>query len=692
MRHPAWYRFLTSPGNRLVGVFLVFILLPGIVLGAFALRTLRQERRLAHQQIQDQLDRITVQVGRGLELQFKEWQQALQSTATAEMADPSSWPKMIRQAVETPGSGVIFWRDENLLRTFPSSQLLYAVTAVSSKPQRSLPSSFTQAESVELGQKDYPRAIRLYQTFVDSADVHLQPLVLHRLARTYRKAGRLDEAVQAYQKLERLPSTTIGEMPSDLIAKSELCDLAAESGDTRALAREVLALYRDLVEGRWHLEKPRYMYYSDRCRTWIGASKVGTGEISQVEALEERKRALTRAVEEFLAQPKRFLAGDTALHFAFWQDDPFRAVVVSGEYFGSHLWPRVSSAAEDQAVHAVLETFGGKPVFGSLPGKMPSLSLTRTIQVDGQPWRLVVWPADPASFYSDLRQRQDLYMGTLLFVVALLVFGSYITARTVKREIEVARLRADFVSTVSHEFRSPLTGIRQLGEMLLRGRVAGEERQRHYYRMIVHESERLGRLVENLLDFSRMEEGRKEYRFAPLDTTAWLRDLVADFQSEIGGKGVSVETRIPEDLPVISADREALGCAVHNLLDNAVKYSARSKTVWFDADAGNGNMTISVRDRGVGIPEGNLKHIFEKFYRVDGEISQQVKGAGLGLSLVQHTVTAHGGTVECESRVGEGSTFSIRLPVGPPAGGGEQSHGADPGCRRRTHDRNGPAG
>jgi len=261
-------------------------------------------------------------------------------------------------------------------------------------------------------------------------------------------------------------------------------------------------------------------------------------------------------------------------------------------------------------------------------------------------------------------------MAMLIFVVALLVFGSYITARTVRRELEVAKMRADFVSTVSHEFRSPLTGIRQVAEMLFRGRVAGAERQHYYHKMILQESERLGRLVENLLDFSRMEEGHKEYRFAPLDTSVWLRKLIESFQSEINESEISVVADIPEDLPAISADGEALECAVHNLLDNAVKYSPGSQTIWLEAAAGNGEVTISVRDHGVGIAEPDCNHIFDKFYRVDGEISLQVKGAGLGLSLVRHIVAAHGGSVDCESRVGEGSRFSISIPATPKLQGG----------------------
>jgi signal transduction histidine kinase len=188
--------------------------------------------------------------------------------------------------------------------------------------------------------------------------------------------------------------------------------------------------------------------------------------------------------------------------------------------------------------------------------------------------------------------------------------------------------------------------------------------------MIVQESNRLTRLVENILDFSRMEEGRKEYRFEPLDTSRWLRSLVSDFEAGIVTEGMKVETEIPEGLPSISADSEALGSAVHNLLDNAVKYSPGARTVWLDAESVGGEVRIVVRDRGVGISELDRKHIFDRFYRTDGEISRRIKGAGLGLSLVRHIVRAHGGRVEFESQEGEGSTFSIRIPAQTVMGGG----------------------
>jgi signal transduction histidine kinase len=271
-------------------------------------------------------------------------------------------------------------------------------------------------------------------------------------------------------------------------------------------------------------------------------------------------------------------------------------------------------------------------------------------------------PRHPESLYAELARRQNLYLTMLLLVMALLGFGGYLTVRTVRKEMEIAQLKSEFVSTVSHEFRSPVTGIRQLAEILMRGQPS-EERRRQYYEMIGHESDRLARLVENVLDFARMEEGRKEYRFEPLETDEWLRAVVEEFQTESAQQGVALTVTIPERLPMMLADREALSCAVHNLLDNAVKYSPECKTVWLEAQATGAWLTIRVRDRGLGIAEEDRKHIFEKFYRGSGEAARHVKGAGLGLSLVKHIITAHGGSVDCQSRPGEGSTFSIRMPA-----------------------------
>jgi signal transduction histidine kinase len=248
-------------------------------------------------------------------------------------------------------------------------------------------------------------------------------------------------------------------------------------------------------------------------------------------------------------------------------------------------------------------------------------------------------------------------------MLAVLFAGGLVIVRTVRREMQIAQLKSDFVSTVSHEFRSPLTGIRQLGEMLVRGRVPNDDRRREYYESILRESERLDRLVEGVLDFARMEDGRKQYRFETIETTAWLRQLAAEARTDAERQGYVLHECIDDLLPGVSGDREALASAVRNLIDNAIKYSPGQRDVWLEAHALGPHVRIQVRDCGVGIPVSQQDQIFERFYRADGDLSKRVKGVGLGLTLVRHIVESHGGTIHVDSREGEGSTFSIDLAV-----------------------------
>jgi len=670
-RRPAWPRFLHGPSQRLIAVFVVFILLPGTFLGVFALRALRQEAQLGRQRTRERLERIAAEIGADLDSEFRRWDETPRLAAREETLDAGNYPDIIRQALEQPGCGVLLLEPHQGLQVFPPDALLYkleSAPAPQAIPSR-LPSSLAQAESLEIERKDYERAVRAYRRLLDSADAGLRPLLLQRLARTLRKAGRLEEAATIYRDLQRLDTVWIGGLPSDLIARSELSSLAAERGDTAELNAYALALYRDLVSGRWLLDKPRYLYYSDRCRSWCQESQLTDVEFNNLRITEDRKLALSRAAENFLVQPARVLSGEGGVHLAFWQTDPFAAVVLSAGFLGSDWWPRIFSARGED-IEAALFFPDGKTLFGSPPAETPPFAVIRDLRAGDVPWRLQVWPRRPAAINAEIRQRQTLSLTMLVFVGVLLLFGAYITIRIMRREMEIARLRADFVSTVSHEFRSPLSGIRHLGEMLFDGRVTALEKQRDYFRMIVQESDRLARLVENILDFSRMEEGRKKYRFEQMSPTPWLRNLAADFGSEIAPNGVALEANIPEGLPPISADGQALGSAVRNLLDNAVKYSPGERTVWLDAEAEDDAIRIAVRDRGVGISEQDRKYIFDRFYRADGDISKRVKGVGLGLSLVRHIVTAHGGTVECRSRVGEGSTFTIQLPFPPTRKGG----------------------
>jgi len=252
------------------------------------------------------------------------------------------------------------------------------------------------------------------------------------------------------------------------------------------------------------------------------------------------------------------------------------------------------------------------------------------------------------------------------FIDVMLLAGLFLVYANVRRELRLSRLKSDFVANVSHELKTPLALIRLYAETLELGRVPSEDKARRYYRVINKESQRLTQLINNILDFSRIEAGRKEYRFRPADVGAVVREVVEAYRFPIEQQGFELEVKIAEDLPEIVVDPEALSQALLNLTNNAIKYSGEGKYLGLDVHRDDGRLVISVTDRGVGISRAEQKKIFEKFYRVEDTLIHTTKGSGLGLALVQHIMDAHGGTVELESESGKGSTFRLVLPLAPP--------------------------
>jgi signal transduction histidine kinase len=255
----------------------------------------------------------------------------------------------------------------------------------------------------------------------------------------------------------------------------------------------------------------------------------------------------------------------------------------------------------------------------------------------------------------------------LIGFIDLMLFAGFVMVWTnVRRELRLSRLKGDFVANVSHELKTPLALIRLFAETLELGRVPSEEKAHQYHRIINKESRRLTQLINNILDFSRIEAGRKEYRFVRADVAAVVRDVVDAYRFPIEHLGFALEVDLAEGLPELDLDPEALSQALINLVNNAIKYSPEEKRIRICARQQGDKVLVSVADRGIGIPRAEQKRIFEKFYRVETSLVHTTKGSGLGLALVQHIVEAHRGRVELASAPGEGSTFTIVLPVPKP--------------------------
>jgi len=257
--------------------------------------------------------------------------------------------------------------------------------------------------------------------------------------------------------------------------------------------------------------------------------------------------------------------------------------------------------------------------------------------------------------------------GATLLVLLFLFTGMALIIRATDREARLAQAKSNFVSNVSHELKTPLSLLSLFSEILELGRVDSEEKKTEYYGIIRHESLRLNKMIDNILDFSKIEAGRKTYVFADGDMAEVIEQVLSSYRYQIVNSGFQVQTNLQPDLPPVSIDRDAMAQAISNLLDNAIKYSRDVKQLSITTERRGSDLSIEVADHGIGIPRAEQAKVFEKFYRVGNGLVHDVKGSGLGLSLVKHIVEAHNGTISVESDVGKGSRFTILLPLAPEA-------------------------
>jgi len=261
------------------------------------------------------------------------------------------------------------------------------------------------------------------------------------------------------------------------------------------------------------------------------------------------------------------------------------------------------------------------------------------------------------------RLERRLYYFALLLMAAATSFSGYLLWRDLRRDLRLSELRSQFVSSVSHELKTPLTAIRMLAETLQMGRVRDPGMQAEYLDTITNECERLSRLVDEVLLFSKTEQGKKIYRFRPVQLEDTVHAAARAMEYPLRQKGFALHMQVETGLPPVRADEDALEQAILNLMSNAMKYSGDSRDIELALRRENGYTVIRVADQGVGIPLEAQTHIFENFYRAPTRENQLIPGTGLGLALVAQIVKAHGGKVRVESVLGKGSTFSICLPV-----------------------------
>jgi len=637
-----------SPSRHLLALFIAVTLVPAVGLVWLGWRLLEQDRALEVQRATERRELAADRIVNTLQQEITSIRQTLADPS--QLSEPSAGDSVV----------VVFRSGE--VEILPPNRLLYQPT-IPAAPEPPA-EAYQPGEGYEFQQQDYARAINAFRRLTRSDDPAVCAGAYLRIARNHRKAGNVELALAAYESLAAFSNVRFQGVPGDLVARRARCTLLAELGHAESLKREARALWDDLFGGRWKLTQPVFQLHADQAHEWVGL----------VEPCGEARVALSAAVEWLWKQWQNSQAGSSPLPNAMTYTEDATAFTILSQSSGDSLVALVAGPAlvekrwissvtpflETQALEVYLRDSSGNAVRGTAPAELARLSL-RLPADTGLPWTVVVGDRNGSSETARFASRRRLLLSGMALVAVLFVASSYFIGRAFSRELSLARLKSDFVSAVSHEFRTPLATLHQLTENLAEGRVTGEERRLAYYEAQVRATGRLTRLVERLLDFGRMEAGAFRYRLEPVPLDEIVRSVVDEFEHLVSTTGHRIDLSIDPDLEPVRVDKEAMAQAIWNLLDNAIKYSPDDSTVWIEVARKDRFAAIRVRDEGTGIADEEQKEIFRKFVRGSAARESAVKGTGIGLAMVDYIIRAHKGRVQVDSRPGQGSTFTILL-------------------------------
>jgi nitrogen-specific signal transduction histidine kinase/tetratricopeptide (TPR) repeat protein len=588
-----------------------------------------------------------------------------------------------------------------LIRSIPDSVISTAVLVVCGEdwttwyPERCLilppaiPDTTTriqrilrEGEQLEFYHQDLSAALAYYLPQTEDQDPGIRIEARLRAARVRYKLGDTERALEMYRTLLVSKEQLASGLPAGLAARIRIGQILVELGRHAEAAPVLEASLRSLPEHASRLTWDAYHFVAESFQALarsIDADILENGTNAE-EYLPEEMQSLYRQagavhwlwdrwrssiLTTSSSHPSMDSYGDpVAETLLLWRPSANRLALFSGDrrMLLNEMFHEAAGHADQANMDLSLEDESGQLIWGSPPTDR-GFSQTRDPAQTGIPWRLCVGIRDPAEFYSHYAVQQRLLLVGLFSVIVLVCVAGFSLTRAIRHELFVARLKADFVANVSHELRTPLTAIRQMSEMLAEGRVQDEERSREYHLVLDRESTRLQQIVEELLDFRRLEKNAQEFDLRPIDLVDLVQNVVNLFQSQADSSYRNVILKINRPEVAINADRAALGRAVWNLLDNACKYGRSNRPIEVSVLASSDSAHVSVRDYGIGIPEKEQAKIFDSFVRGESARKESIRGTGLGLAIVRHIVHAHHGRVELFSQVGSGSEFRLILPL-----------------------------
>lgn len=689
----------TIPGEAKIILVIIFaIVVPTIVLSWFGIRVISTERSDIEQSIRKRGEILCQQVAaRSVQPAFDCAEKlSLLSKSGSDIARISDDVKAIAQEFGFSRNPFVVGDDGAFV--IPSNLALSDILHTAPVSQE-IGKELANALRLEFASKDDASAFDAYARVRASTGDRLSRYsALLGQARIVGRRDGLADAVALYKEAAQAQDTR--DENGLLItpaAASQVISITSRTGQVREHCAAVVRLLRILVDDRGLLSRDETAFYDEfiaphleQAHAWARTAKEESGNFAgEIESLLEKYKALQiqerfcRFLAESVLPQMRSVSAIGGSRFLKMDDQKEERLILfcrialsqgagknwrgfagfeidRDSYISRFVAEEVDRVGTSGELLVTVKRADSVPLFAESEAK----NLCEVAS-----WKFPE-PFESLSAVSFLRGyksldalssiRTKIYVWAVVISITGVAIGVLLTYFAVSRQLRLARQRSDFVSNVTHELKTPLTSIQMFAETLSEGRVRDRTEARQCLEVIVKESRRLSGLIEKVLDFGRIDRGRKVYRFQKCDTHALIVEVLRTFRSQLKGKPCTVYANVPKSLPAIYADKEALQEAVLNLLSNAHKYTVRDeKKMWINVKDSGETLRIEVIDKGIGIPKREQKAVFKKFYRVDDSLTRLVDGTGLGLTIAAHIARAHRGKIEVDSKVGEGSKFTL---------------------------------
>lgn len=543
---------------------------------------------------------------------------------------------------------------------------------------------FADAWELEFVARDYERAVERYEQYARISDNHGRLAARIGKSRCLARLDRLDEAINESRRVAFSPLAQTDDAHSlALIANARLLLLnwTEEQPEYRTLfvdtfRRLLTMLYRPNSAGA-ALPADQNLFIAQKVL-----------DIGREHALRDKDAALLRgaSLEKLIIAEERSIAFSEVFPSADtledWQEGTLQPLAPQGDasYAVMHKTPQRTcvSLLSRSSVVRVLSDFANELQDAYVDHRILDDTERFICGLDGpkgEPFATgpvgEYFPGWTAQLYfkgGDVFERAAseqiaVYIWTGVLVILLILLSGAVAAKSIGKQVKLNKLKNDFIATVTHELKTPLASMRVLVDTLLEGNYRDRQQVTEYLQLVSRENERLTRLIDNFLTFSRMERNKQAFQMRETKAAAVARAAAEAVQTKLGRGNCHFETEIPENLPDIMADQDAMVTVLVNLLDNAYKYSYDQKRIKLSVTTEDGTVCFTVCDNGVGIPYRAARKIFRRFYQVDRSLSRRAEGCGLGLSIAKFIVDAHLGSISVDSKPGQGSTFTVRLPA-----------------------------